>query len=59
MSEFVCLCKQGGRYLAQRVETLDDGIQHHNQVSLAIETLDIPFTAIFTTEIELLTCQAI
>ena len=52
MPEFVCFYKQGGRYLAQRVETLDDGIQHHNQMSLAIETLDIPFTAIFTAEIK-------
>ena len=46
VSEFVRLGEQRCGYLAQGIETHDDGIEHDHQVLPTVETLDVTFTPI-------------
>ena len=47
MGKFACLGKLGVGNLAQRVESLDDGVKHNDQMLVGIKVLHVAFSVMF------------
>ena len=52
MDKFACLGKHEVGNLAQRVESLDDGVKHNDQMLVGIKVLHVAFSVMFAAEFE-------
>ena len=52
MGKLACLGKHGVGNLAQRVESLDDGLKHYGHMLVGIKVLHVAFSVMFAAEFE-------